>query len=92
MREINGKLEVILNLVNTIRKNINKYTENKYIFNITITYFRSNIIWYKNNIYLVLDTVMGIIPKDDRNNYFKIPKTKEEFNEILKEYGLIKVE
>lgn len=84
------KIGELLELINDIRQNLNKYKINYY--NITSVYLEYNIVLHENDMFLVLKSVVGIIPTDDRINYFKIPKTEEDFNEIIKQYKLKEVD
>jgi len=76
----------ILELIIKIGEDITKY---KYVgyFNLTFTYFKYDLLIYKDDLYLVLKSVMAIIPNDDRINYVKIPKTEEELNKVIEYYG-----
>ena len=51
-----------------------------------IQYSKGSVITYKNDSYLVLKYIIAILPIDDRVNYFKIPKTQEEFYICVKQY------
>jgi len=75
-------LELILNL----GKDTSKY---KYVgnFNIILNYFKYDLFVYKDDLYLVLKSVISITPNDDRINYVRVPKTEEELNKIIKYYG-----